>query len=369
MKAQLTLMQCVLLLTILISPTAYLVVPNFVMSLASQDAWLCILLGTLVAGAVAVWLGLFAGRNRSGHPFLDWLGARTGRTVVFAAGLAMSFHFFVTASAALNEIVNFLTVNVLPETPTPVLIGVIALVAMYAARQGIAVIARICVMVMVISLPFYAASVVLLYSKFHLANLLPIGETAPGRIAAGSLMPFGVLTEAAFILILAPFMGKPRQAPKAALWAVLLAGGELLLTVVQALALFGPNLVKSLQYPSFELIAIIELKGFLERVDMFFNMTWMLTAFLKVSLLLFGTLHCLERAIRVKESKLPVLWALGLLLTLDASVSWRQNFELRPTTFLGVTAIIGFNILIPLALWLLSLRPARSGNRWEEERT
>lgn len=365
MRIRLTTLQCATTIMMFISPTAFLVVPGFVMTVANQDAWMSIMAATAFGAGVAAWLGLFAASNRSGESFVDWLGGRAGKAIAFAAGLLFAYHLFVSASAALNEFVNFLSVNVLPRTPTAFLIAATTLVAMYSVSQGIENIARTCLLVTVLNAPFYLISVILLYPKMNFAHLLPIGEASAVRIAAGAFVPAGMMTEAAFILLLVPYMAKPKQAPKAAVWGVLIVGFEMLFTVVQSLSLFGPNLVRSIKYPSFELISIVQFGGFLERVDQFFIMVWILTVFLKITLLLFGAIAYLEQALRIRRGKLPFLWTIGLLIALDASVTWRQNFELQMNAVTRMIPLMGFNVLLPLGLWLTSLRPRRNAKMTE----
>ncbi|CAM3756191.1 endospore germination permease [Cohnella lubricantis] len=370
MRSGLTVAECMAAIIMIIMPTAYLIVPTAVLDFAAQDAWISTIAATAIGGGIAAWLGWFAGRNGDGESFLNWLSGRSGRAIAFAGGLLLAFHFFSHASRALNEYISFLKVNVLPTTPNAVLIAVTVLLAMYAVGQGIVTIARICFLMMIATVGIYTATIVLLYSRMHFSYLQPIGEKSIGHIAAGAFTPVCWMSEAAIILLIAPFMAKPRQAPRAVIWGVLLVGFMMMFIVLEALMLFGPNVVKFLQYPSFELISVIQFGGFLERIDMYFIMFWMVTVFLKISLLLFGAVHCLEQTFRVRGGRQLILWAIGLLLTLDASFSWPENFEMEIEAFAKNVSLIIFNILVPFVLWLASyLKLGRGSKKAEEGRT
>lgn len=352
MSRNLTFYQCASMIMMIIAPTAFLIVPTAVLNYASQDAWMSVLLSTAAAALLMAFLGVFARSNREGVPFIDWLAGRIGRPAAAAVGLALAVHYFATTSKALHEFIQFFSAEVMPNTPNAVLFGVSILVMMYAVAQGLETMGRICLLVTLMSVPMYLLSMLLLYTDIHPNFMLPIGENSFREIVQGSVTPFGLMSEGAVILLLAPYMAKPEQAPKAAFWGVLIVGMELLLAVVQALLVFGPNIVKNMRYPSFTLISVIEFGRFLERVDLFFVMYWTITVFIKLSLLLFGAVHCLERTFRVRAGKPPYLFAAGLLLLLDASLTWRRDYKLHSAENLSTLAMICLNLLLPLALWL-----------------
>lgn len=369
MRGGMTVGECVSLIVMIVVPTAYLTIPTAVTDFAAQDSWISILVATAAGVGIAACLGWFASRNRSGESFLDWLGQRAGRPFAFAAGILLAFHFFTHGSRALNEFISFVKTNVLVDTPNAVLIAVSVLLAMYAVGQGIVTIARVCNLMLIATAVVWLASIVLLYSKMHLSYLKPVGEASVGRIVAGAYMPVCWMSEAAIILLVAPFMAKPRQATRAVVRGVLLVGSMMLSIVLQVLTLFGPNIVKFLQFPSFELVSVIQFGGFLERVDLFFVMFWMVMVFLKITLLLFGTVHCLERAFRIRSGQGLLIWAIGWLLILDASLSWRENYEIGSEAFAKTISLVGFNLFVPFVLWLGSLRPRRREGRAEEGTT
>ncbi|MBB6696037.1 endospore germination permease [Cohnella xylanilytica] len=363
MKRNLTFYQCATMIMMIIAPTAFLIVPTATLNYASQDAWMSVLLSTAAAALLMAVLGVFARSNREGVPFLDWLAGRIGRPAAAAAGLALAVHYFATTSKALHEFIQFLSAEVMPNTPNPVLYGVTILVMIYAAAEGLETMGRICLLATLMSAPMYALSMLLLYANVHPNFMLPIGENSFREIVQGSITPFGLMSEGAAILLFAPYMAKPEQAPKAAFWGVLLVGAELLLAVLQALLVFGPNIVKDMRYPSFTLISVIEFGRFLERVDLFFVMYWTVTVFIKLSLLLFVAVHCLERTFRVRAGQPPYLFAAGLLLLLDASLTWRRDYKLHSGEYISNLALISLNVLLPLALWFacLAFRKGRRG--------
>lgn len=334
-----------------ITPTSIIVIPIIAVGAAGQNAWMTIVLSWLF-GLLCVPLYSAINRHNPGLPFLQFLEQRLGRFVSVVVGLLLAQYYYATLAAIIREFTNFLSDEVMITTPLFVLGAVTILVGLYAAFQGIEVIARIGVIVFAFVMVFLAAGLSLESTLMDVHRLLPVGGTYWGRIAVGSLPASGWMTEASVLLLLLPFLKKPSDMGKIGFWGITLSGISLLATVLASLLILGPTLPAMLNYPTFAISELIEYGNFLERVDMFFICVWMAAIYMKVSIFFFCALHCFKTTFRIRADK-PFGIGLALLTLLTSLYTWTSNVYLFEHQRYAMTPfLLVMNVLLPILLWI-----------------
>ncbi|MFK7696547.1 endospore germination permease [Paenibacillus sp. HJGM_3] len=351
MNQKISTVQATLLVMSTILPTAILTVPSHVVRFSKQDSWISIVLATMFGVAVAALIALIC-RTNPNPSFLEWLRSRLGRTLSTGIGLLLTYYYFSTGLIILREFINFLSENVLTLTPASVLIIVSVAVAMYGASQGIEVIARINLVVVMAALLFFTVMALLLLKEVHPKLLLPIWDQPWHLIVQGSLIPASWLSEVAIVLLIAPFLTHPQHAGKVGVTGVVLAGAGLGVVVLSAISLFGPHLIQHMAFPTFNMIGIIQLGRFLERVDLLFISIWISMMYVKISIFMFGAFHCFVQTFRVRSEK-PFLFALGLTAILSSLFSWAKTPLFNYfNAYALVPLLLTFNVILPFIIWL-----------------
>ncbi|CAG7629830.1 Spore germination protein YndE [Paenibacillus solanacearum] len=350
MEQKISWFQGILLIMSTITPTAVLTVPSMVVHYSGQDAWISILVAVIAGVAFSLLIGAICRQNRN-TVFLDWLKERLGAKLGTFIGILLTYYYFVTFLVIIREFVNFLAENVLTRTPVYILILLTITVVMYAVSMGIEVIARVNLIVMLLSLFILVGTVILLIKDIHPQYLLPVWDHSAARIMQGGIVPASWFSEVAVLLLLAPFMARPGDAGKAGIWGVALAGAELCIIVVVVVAAFGPRLVMYMSYPTFSLMGLIQITRYLERIDILFISIWICMMYLKMAIFMFGTFHCFVQTCRIRSGK-PFLFALGLLAALSSLYTWPRTSDLAHFTSYPLSPyLLAFNVLLPLAIW------------------
>lgn len=350
MKQNISALQMTTLLYNTIVPTAILVIPNVVITYSGQDAWISILAATAAGIALAFLLGSIASGN-PGMPFPSLISKRFGRIAGVIAGLILTQYYISITAVILEELTNILTDQILPETPSSVMMILIMAVVCYAVHQGIEVIARITGVVTTITITVYSLSFLMFSNLIDFHQFQPVMDHSFTKIAYGGLLPMGWISEIAIVLVLAPYLKNSRMAGKTAMWAALLSGLHLALTVALGIAVFGPNLPEQFRYPSFTMIEVLRLGTALERLDVIFVAFWISTIYIKLSLFLFGAFHCLTETLKVKPSR-PLLLSLALFVVLTAAISFTDQgtFDMQ-SQHVTPYELLSINVALPLLIW------------------
>ncbi|WP_036746863.1 GerAB/ArcD/ProY family transporter [Paenibacillus sp. UNC451MF] len=344
-------LQGILLVMSSIIPTAILTVPNIVVQFTNQDSWISIAIASFVGIGVAFVIGLIC-RQNSTMPFVDWLSQRLGTKVGMGIGILLTYYYFNTTLIIIREFVNFLAENVLTKTPIYVLLIVTMAVVMYAVGSGIEVIARINMIVFILSVAFLFITAILLIKDVHPKFLFPVWDHSFSKIVQGSFIPFSWLSEVSILLLIAPFLTHSAEAGKVGMWGIIFTGAELGLIVVAAVTLFGPRLVSLMAYPTFNVIGIIQLGSFMERIDILFISIWICLMYIKISIFMFGAFHCFIRTCRIRNEK-PFLFSVGLFALLSTYYFWPKSSNFMYFTKYPLAPyLVTFNVLLPLLIWL-----------------
>ncbi|CAG7635229.1 endospore germination permease [Paenibacillus allorhizosphaerae] len=351
MEQKISAFQGILLIISTITPTAVLTVPNIVVRFSGQDAWISIMIAAIAGIGFAAFIGAICRQNRY-ETFPVWLKRRLGAKLGTVIGILLTYYYFVTLIVIVREFVNFLAENVLTRTPVYILIIMTVAVVLYAVGEGIEVIARINLIVVLLSLLILAGTVTLLVRDIHPRYLLPVWDHPAARIIQGSIVPASWFSEVAFLLLLAPFMNRPGEAGKAGVWGIALAVTELCMIVATVITVFGPRLVMHMSYPTFTLMGIIQITRFLERIDILFISIWICLMYLKMAIFMFGAFHCFVQTCRIRSEK-PFLLALGLLTVMSSIYTWPRTSDLAHFTAYPLSPyLFAFNVLLPLVIWL-----------------
>ncbi|WP_127532129.1 GerAB/ArcD/ProY family transporter [Paenibacillus kobensis] len=367
MKPAISTLQTVAIINNAISPTAILSIPPVVISIASHDAWISVLgAGLAYLPMVAVIAAIC--RANPGKPFIEWLESRFGRPVGMLIGLLFGVYYFNTFCLIVRQFANFIGDMVLDETPLFMLIGIMVAVAAFTVAHGVEAIARSSFIVLLMVAAIIPFSVLLNYSDINLQRLLPLVDTDLPHIAAATVSPFLWLTEMSILLIFSPYMKRPASFVRAGMFGMLFSLFEIMLVVVMTLTIFGPRIVPMMSYPFINMVGIVEVGKFLERIEIFTVSAWGMTMYIKMAVFLFAAVHCLSQTLHLRSNR-HALIGLSVLAVVTTLAAWPRNVEMDNWVLYDtIPFLIVFNVGLPAVIGI-GLILTRAGNRAKGAKT
>lgn len=85
----------------------------------------------------------------------------------------------------------------------------------------------------------------------------------------------------------------------------------IMLNTLEVITVFGSGLASRLWYPYFEMVRYISALEFLQNVEIFLTVIWMLSVFIKLSTFLFVTSHGIGQLFHLKDWR-KVIWFIAL---------------------------------------------------------
>jgi spore germination protein KB len=353
-KGILSSRQVMFLVTNMIFATEIQFVPALLTMYAGQDAWVVVLIVTIVGflfGVPIISLGLrFPGKTPVEYG-MDLLGKWGGR----ALGMLLGLFYFYVAAVVVRELADHLVIAVMPRTPLVVFIALYVFAMAYGVYLGLEVFARVGEILYPLFLVTLLAGIFFLIPQLNWDLLKPVLDHSPLELLRGSLTLLAFYGEGLAILFLIPCMRRPEQAPGLNLKITLLLNIPLLVMVVTEVAMFGALETSRILFPSFELVKMISVAGFFERVESFLLAFWVTTVCLKVALLYYTAMISFAQSLNLRDHR-PLVWpgavslaALAVLVFSD--ITQARGFLAKSWPVFGLSVEGG----VPILLYSLAL--------------
>lgn len=353
-KGMISSRQVMFLVANMIFATEIQFVPAFLSMHAGQDAWVVVLIVTVLGflfGIPVISLGLrFPGKNPVEYG-MDLLGKWGGR----ALGMLLGLFFFYIAAIVVRELADHLVISVMPQTPLVVFIALYVVAIAYGVYLGLEVFARAAEILYPVFLVTLLLGTIFLIPQMNFDLLKPALVHSPPELMRGSLTLLAFYGEGLAILFLIPSMRHPEQAPGLNWKITVLLDIPLLVIVVAALTIFGAAETSRILFPTFELEKMITVAGFFERVESFLLAFWVTTVCLKVALLYYTALISLSLSLNLRDHR-PLVWPGAVILGALAVVLFSDVAQARG--FLSKTwPVFGLSVEggVPILLYSLAL--------------
>jgi len=292
--------------------TSILIVPSNLAHVAKQDGWIACIIGILVVAASVFLYDALARR----YPKLTYTGiieVVVGKWIGKLISLLLFGYLFLLTSFLVRVAANFITTQILPETPIEAVSIILLVVIVAAVSYGIESIARASEILFFPVLILLVLLVLFLLPESKPSNLLPMFERGPKPIMLSAFYLF-TLQEVAVFLMLYPNVSKPEKTRMAMLKGIMVGGIAIVLTTTFCLLVLGTDLTERNIFASYSLAKKISVAQFL-RVDAFMAIIWLIALFFKAAISYYGASTALAETLGIRRYRV-------LILPLSMLVMW-----------------------------------------------
>ncbi len=326
---------------------------------AKQDSWIAVFLGGSIGTLFFIlYFSLFQlYPNLSFFKYTKIILGKYLGTIINMFYLGFFVHL---AALVLRNFWSFMATTFYSDTSELILAITIMLVIVFAVFHGIEVISRTLSLIIPTIPLIFLMLYLLLWKEYNFQYLLPIGENGIKPIIEGAFsiltFPFGELV--AFTVLL-PFLGQTNKTKKILVSTVFFTAIFGTITIILNTATLG-ILREEYNFPIYEVVKLIEVLDFVERIDAFIMLVWIFSIFAKLSLLFYvvtlGTAEIFQY-----EDHRPFIIPMSIIIT---SLSFLVYDNIVEMTIFALNtwpfyAII-FEFIIPFILLLIALMKNKS---------
>ncbi|UWG99235.1 spore germination protein [Dehalobacter sp. DCM] len=333
--------------------TALMITSEITADKAGESAWISIVL-SMIVGLIELGiiynLGMRFPRKTLSQYSEILLGKTLGKILSFAYVV-----FFMALSIFVSRLfTSFITVNLMPETPTIVFYFFLTLMGAYAVSKEIEVIARMAQFILPIAVFALSFLVIFPILNADFSQLLPLFDKGVSAVLRGSLVPSVFFGEIIILVFLMPLVNKPQEVLKKGCYSIVAAGLFITLITAITVAVFGPEQTRSLAYPFLHLAKAIKILG-IQRLEYFVIFIWVSGLVVKIAVLYYVECFALVKLFSLRDKRIVIL-IVGIMQVFLPNYLFKTPFQVAPfiNIFWPPVAFL-FELVIPLGLLFLAI--------------
>lgn len=251
------------------------------------------------------------------------LGPLVGKLV----SLGYLWFFLHLSSLHLRNYGDFFTI-IYPETPLAVFLIAISFICALAVKNGIEVIARCSILLLLFVIFLYFFDLFILLKDVDLYKLLPFSNIPITDFFKASNAVNSVLFGQTIVfMMIFPSLNQRKEARKA-LYAIIFAGLLIAMSAARNTAIMG-NLLSLFYFPTYETLKTINVGNFLTRIEIVVAINSISMGFLKISIIYHALVLGTAQLLRLRTCN-PLILPFGVIIVIIGLINHNTLNELFP---------------------------------------
>ena len=329
--------------------TGLLSLPAVATQYARHDMWMVPIIGSII-GFITVYLVWKLHKLYPELTPIQYSEKILGKIMGKLIGLILVLFFVHNTGIVVRQYSEFISFNVMRETPTVALSISILFVCALAVRGGIEVIARtsvICTTLFMVS----SVSLLLLIKDIDVTNMLPVLEHGFTPVLQGGIIFQSWFGEVFLLAFLYPYVKNQSKSLKAGMKITLYIMLIFLYVNFFVLTLLGLSSLNQL-YPLYSALRAISVLGFFENFEVIITASWVLGNFVKLAIFLYVASTGLAQLVGCSDYRMFVFPLTMLLIFFsywdipNIVVLMEHLTKIQPFYFFSVQTILPFILLL-----------------------
>lgn len=295
--------------------TSILVTPSGLAHTAREDAWIASIFSIFI-NLLMVVLYIAIGRVYPGQTIFEIHEKVLGKLLGKILSLIYLFYFLILTGTLLGNLGFFLSSEMMPETPIEAIQILFLIAAVMCARMGIILLARVGELMFPWIIFLFMVLVLSLTPQIDWNHIKPMLEEGWMPVAKAGYHA-SMFQELIVLMVFLPLVKGEKKGERA--WMGGTAAGGLVLSMIVLLSvlILGIEQTENSTFPAFALAKTINLGNFFQRVEGILITLWILTFFIKISLLYLSILQGMKTVFQLKEQN-PLIYPLSVLFIIVA---------------------------------------------------
>lgn len=345
--------------------SSILVAPSGLAAEAKQDAWIAAILG-VGTSLPLVWLYGALGKLFPDLTLAQYCEHILGKWLGKIVSLLFFSYFFLLAALLLREIGDFMTTQIMPETPIEAIHFLYILIAIMGARLGLEVLSRTSEIFFPWVILLLFLLVILLTPDMEFTKIQPVLEDGFKPVLRATFPFLGLpFLELVVFLMIFPYVNRRKEVAKAFLVGTLLGGMALIMIVAISILVIGADITSRHIYPSYYLAEKIDLFDFLERLEALMAAIWFITIFVKLTICFYASALGFAQTFSLRDYR-SLTMPLGMIMMILSQVASPNIIYFK--TFLAkiwTPYSLTYGLFLPLLLLFVARwrgnHPAKKG--------
>ena len=259
---------------------------------------------------------------------------------------AFSLGIFIT-----RHFSEFIQTSSLPETPQYAFAICIILVSIYIVKNGIETLGRWSLATLPIIIFIFLLTIIFSVNLFDLRNLKPVFQSDLSVIAENALnsysLPFG---ESVIFLLLLESLQDAKKTRKVFYISMAIAVSMIMLALFRNILVLGVENNALLANASVSAVSVIEIRNFVERIEVIVTIIFLICGLVKVTVCLMGACRGTAKLLNINSDR-PLIAPIGLLMLMLSFNAFENAMHLNAWFDAYRIIFIPVQVILPLIAW------------------
>ncbi|WP_026573410.1 GerAB/ArcD/ProY family transporter [Bacillus sp. UNC438CL73TsuS30] len=331
-----------------------LYVPSGLIHTAKQDAWLA---NILVVGLGLLLVLLF---NTLGSSFptmtlAEYSEKICGKWLGKIISLLYFIYFFLSTANFVRQIGDFVTVQILPDTPILAIHILFIIIVMMGVRYGLEPFSRAFEIFFPFVLLLFVIFIISIFPEIQFQQLQPILGNGIKPVIATAFKSIGTpYLQLVLFLMVFPAVNRTIKAKKSFLLGTIMGGSALTLVTLISILCLGTYFSENQQFVSYVLALQINIAGFWQRIEAGMAFIWFTTTYIKITLYFYASVLCMGQILKLREYKC-LTFPLGFITLILTLIVNKNIVESNQQAEWWTVFSLPFGLLIPLILLVVGM--------------
>ncbi|MCM3257421.1 spore germination protein [Paenibacillus lautus] len=295
--------------------TSILVTPSGLAHTSREDAWMASLFSLLI-NLLMVVLYIAIARLYPGQSIFEIHEKVLGKLLGKLFSLIYLFYFLILTGTLLGNLGFFLSSEMMPETPIEAIQILFLIAAVMCARMGIILLARVGELMFPWIVFLFMVLVLSLMPQIDWNHIKPMLEEGWMPVAKAGFHS-SMFQELIVLMVFLPLVKGEKEGERALMRGAASGGLVLSITVLLSVLILGIEQTENSTFPAYALAKTINLGNFFQRVEGILITLWILTFFIKISLLYLSILQGMKTVFGLKDQN-SLIYPLSVLFVIVA---------------------------------------------------
>ncbi|WP_162848567.1 GerAB/ArcD/ProY family transporter [Paenibacillus nanensis] len=323
---------------------------------AKQDAWLAMLIAA-GAGMLLTVMYVKLQQRAPNAGLADLLKYHFGRILGGSLATIYAIWFAYESMRNVRDVGELTTMALLGLTPKWIIMFLILLLSAYTISKGIEVFARVVQLLFPLVVLSYSSIILLIFFsglvKFN--QLLPILERGPMPVlkAVPDLVAFP-FAQMVIMLVFMHLVKEKKSLERVTYRSQLSVSLFLVLMNALVLCVLGPQLAGVTSLPLLEVVQLVRLANFLERLDIIVTLLLFIGLYVKITTLYFASVFTMIAVTGLSSRNL--LFPIGIFIYATSFLEPNNTYHLWIGLEITLKIVPVFQIAFPLLMLVVGIR-------------
>lgn len=298
---------------------------SFLYGVTKQNTWVVMLTGLFIS-LIMIYIyvtimNIFPQRN-----IIEINNIVFGEVIGKIISIFYIIHFFFIIPRNLRLIGDFSTLYLLIGTPFIVIIAAFTLICAYAVRNGIEVIARCTVILVIIIFLISFVMILLLLKDMRFDKFLPLFQFSLKEFIQGNHIMLTVpFSEVCLFFMIAPYTNKITEVKNSILYGTIIGGIYILIITIRNMSVLGILAYNDL-FPTYQVARIINIGNIITRMEVLVAMILFFSLFTKICLFYYASLLSIAEFFKLKTYK-ALVFPCGIIIICISTIIYNNPVE------------------------------------------